>query len=163
MKKLSLSLSIIILLSIVSLIYSITKDDSKHCGAHIYSSFPSVSGETGYKIDLRIVNQKDNSGYIKLVGTITSDKTYSVNRVIHYTNSVIDEVDNLKTEVTLVRKAKNDNVSDEVFNKYLKAFSYGTTSYSQVNQISSGNYLFSSTFGPYFICGEQKENELPSI
>nr|ELR5225649.1 hypothetical protein [Providencia rettgeri] len=164
MRKITILLCVIALLSVGLFFYSVTVEDNKYCSAQINSNFESpLYPKAGYEIDLRIVHQKDNSGYIKLVGSISTDKTYSVNRVVHYTNSTIDEIDNIKTKITLVRKAKNDNVSDEVFNHYLKAFSFGTTSYSKINQISPGRYLFSSAFGPYFICREQKENELPPI
>lgn len=108
-------------------------------------------------------DKNDGTGYIKLSGTLTTDKTYSINRIINFKNSKIDDAGNIKTQVVLVTKATNDDISDTLFQDYFNAFSLDAVSYTQVSKISEDKFLFSSSFGPYFICEKQNENELPAI
>ncbi|EKT56096.1 hypothetical protein OOA_15827 [Providencia burhodogranariea DSM 19968] len=63
-----------------------------------------------------------------------------------------EQVNYLKLSVDFELKAKNDDVSDEIFNKYFRMFSLNSVGFVEINEINPALYLFSSSLGPYFVC-----------
>ena len=157
-KTLTITLFFLILL-IAGLSFFIIKKNNipQSCVTNIHSAFTLPNGNSSYKVYMKLTRNPDNSGHIKLLGTITVDKTYSINRVINLNLSPSKESNDLELHITHERKAKNDNVSDEIFNQYFKVFSLGSTGYVKINEITPEWYLFSSSFGPYFACTLQDE------
>lgn len=146
-------------LLIVILLFLIFNNNHKKqfCIATVYSEFRYPENHSSYQVDMKIAKNSDTSGYIDLLGTITVDKTYSINRIAYF--DLIPSVDKNKLDLSIktVTKAKNDNISDEIFNQYFKVFSLGSSGYVVINEITPELYLFSSSLGPYFVCMLQEE------
>lgn len=157
-KKLLITLVFFVIL-IFTLLFFIDKNRNKnqYCTATIYSNFKIPNHNASYKVDMKLVKNSDASGYIKLLGTITVNKTYSINRVVHFKILANKEQSYLSLSVNSEMKAKNDDVSDEIFNQYFKVFSINSVGYVEINEIDSGLYLFSSSLGPYFVCMQHNE------
>lgn len=144
---------------ILCLLFFIDKKNNKnqYCIATIDSNFKIPNHNASYKVDMKLVKNSDTSGYIKLLGTITVNKTYSINRVVHFKMLANEDQNYLSLSVNSEMRAKNDDVSDEIFNQYFKVFSINSVGYVEINEINSGLYLFSSSLGPYFVCMQHKE------
>lgn len=157
-KNLTIALFFLIFLIAILLFLIAKKNDTpQSCATNIHSVFTLPNGNSSYKVYMKITKNSDNSGNIKLLGAITVDKTYSINRVINLNLTPSKDSNDLELRITHERKAKNDNVSDEIFNQYFKVFSLGSTGYVKINEITPEWYLFSSSFGPYFACTLQDE------
>ncbi|MCG9537585.1 hypothetical protein, partial [Providencia huaxiensis] len=73
------SLILLFSLIIVSLLFYLNLEKSKtqYCEATISSNFILANNKSSYTLNMKLVKNNDNSGYIKLLGTITTDKTYT--------------------------------------------------------------------------------------
>ncbi|WP_083880298.1 FidL-like protein [Providencia burhodogranariea] len=127
-------------------------NENQYCAATIDSRFKIPNQEASYKVDIKLVRNSNTTGYVKILGTITADKTYSINRVVHFDMLASEQVNYLKLSVDFELKAKNDDVSDEIFNKYFRMFSLNSVGFVEINEINPALYLFSSSLGPYFVC-----------
>jgi len=145
------SFFVVLVLALAIFVY---KEDNKKqfCTATVYSDFKIPNNESTYKVDMKLARDSSKSGYVSLVGTITTDKTYSINRNVSFDLIPDTGRHELDLIVKNEKKAKNDNVSDEVFNKYFKVFSLNASGYVVINEITPDVYLFSSSLGPYFVC-----------
>lgn len=157
-KKLLTILLFLVVIIITLLFFINMKNNQKQfCTTTIYSKFKIPNHNASYKVDMKIGKTSDNSGYIKLLGTITVDKTYSINRIVYFKLKPNSEQNNLNLFVDFESKAKNDNVSDVIFNQYFKVFTLNSSGYVEINEVAPQLYLFSSSLGPYFICMLQDE------
>ncbi len=151
------SLILLFSLIIVSLLFYLNLEKSKtqYCEATVSSNFILANNKSSYTLNMKLVKNNDNSGYIKLLGTITTDKTYTVNRVVHFNQSSRKYVKDLKLRINYDKKSLNDNVPDDIFEKYFKVFNLNSIAYVEIDEITSDWYLFSSSFGPYFVCNRK--------
>ncbi|MEQ5573547.1 FidL-like protein [Providencia huaxiensis] len=151
------SLILLFSLIIVSLLFYLDLEKSKtqYCEATVSSNFILANNKSSYTLNMKLVKNNDNSGYIKLLGTITTDKTYTVNRVVHFNQSSRKYVKDLKLTINYDKKSLNDNVPDDIFEKYFKVFNLNSIAYVEIDEITSDWYLFSSSFGPYFVCNRK--------
>ena len=151
------SLILLFSLIIVSLLFYLNLEKSKtqYCEATVSSNFILANNKSSYRLNMKLVKNNDNSGYIKLLGTITTDKTYTVNRVVHFNQSSKKYVKDLKLTINYDKKSLNDNVPDDIFEKYFKVFNLNSIAYVEIDEITSDWYLFSSSFGPYFVCNRK--------
>ncbi|MEZ2758165.1 FidL-like protein [Providencia vermicola] len=130
---------------------------TQYCEATVFSEFIFPDSKSSYNLKMELVKNQDHTGYIKLFGTITTDKKYLINRIVHFNYSSKDDITGLKLTIIYDRKSKNDNVPDNIFEQYFKAFSLHSIAYVDINEITSEWYLFSSSFGPYFVCTKQSQ------
>ncbi|MEX9942466.1 FidL-like protein [Providencia rettgeri] len=151
------SLILLFSLIIVFLLFNLNLEKSKtqYCEATVSSNFILANNKSSYTLNMKLVKNNDNSGYIKLLGTITTDKTYTVNRVVHFNQSSRKYIKDLKLTISYDRKSSNDNVPDDIFEKYFKAFNLNSIAYVEIDEITSDWCLFYSSFGPYFVCSRQ--------
>lgn len=151
------SLILLFSLIIVSLLFYLNLEKSKtqYCEATVSSNFILANNKSSYRLNMKLVKNNDNSGYIKLLGTIKTDKTYTVNRVVHFNQSSRKYVKDLKLTINYDKKSLNDNVPDDTFEKYFKVFNLNSIAYVEIDEITSDWYLFSSSFGPYFVCNRK--------
>ncbi|MEW2738925.1 FidL-like protein [Providencia sp. PROV130] len=151
------SLILLFSLIIIFLLFNLNleKNQAQYCEATVSSNFILANNKSSYLLDMKLVKNNDNSGYIKLLGTITTDKMYTVNRVVHFNQSSRKYIKDLKLTISYDRKSTNDNVPDDIFEKYFKAFNLNSIAYVEIDEITPDWYLFSSSFGPYFVCSRQ--------
>lgn len=154
---LTILFSFILFIIILLFVLFYNNHKKQFCTATVYSDFRIPGHYSSYRVDMKIAKNSDKSGYIDLLGTITVDKVYSINRIIYF--DLRPSVDNNKLDISIKTetKAKNDNISDEIFDQYFKFFSLDSGGYVVINEITPELYLFSSSLGPYFVCMQQEE------
>lgn len=129
--------------------YFLFHQETIYCNAEIESEF--VKFPTSYQLNYRIIYKGDKTGYFRITGYIPNEKRYIIHRVMNY--KVLEKNNDLLTlQITSIRKSPQDNIPDELFNKYFKVVSDDAIMYLNISQLKEGDYLISGTLGPYFIC-----------
>ncbi|MEX6312598.1 FidL-like protein [Providencia manganoxydans] len=86
-----------------------------------------------------------------MTGYVHDEKKSAIYRVMNF--KVLEKNNDLLTlKITSIRKSPQDNISDELFNKYFKVVSDDSIMYLNISSLKDGDYLISGTLGPYFIC-----------
>ncbi len=155
-KILIILVAIFLVLSVFSMIFLFKFESNQICTTKIYSEIESKDKGHLYKVDFKISNKNNDSGIIRMVGTLDD---YSINRFIYYEMENKKE-SNVKFKITSTIKSSSDDISDEAFNRYFSVLSVDKISYVKVNKITEGRYLFSGLLGPYFVCEIQDTKEL---
>lgn len=146
--KLFLLVLLLVCLPILSY-YFLFYPKTIYCNAKIDSEF--VNSSDSYQLDYRIVYKKNKTGYFRITGYVHDEKKSAIYRVMNF--KVLEKNNDLLTlKITSIRKSPQDNISDELFNKYFKVVSDDTIMYLNISSLKDGDYLISGTLGPYFIC-----------
>lgn len=120
-----------------------------YCNAEITSEFVNYS--TSYQLNYRIVYKNNKTGYFRITGYVPDEKKYSIHRVMNY--KVLEKNNDLLTlQITSIRKSPQDNIPNDLFNKYFKVISDDAIMYLNISSLKDDDYLISGTLGPYFIC-----------
>lgn len=105
-----------------------------------------------YKLTHRIFISEKKVGYDSIRGVlVVDDMTYIINRTINFTHS---EVMNGRIEFipTFINKAVEDNLSEQLFNKYFPFMATGARNYFRLDVIGNERKLVSGNNGRFLIC-----------
>ncbi|MBA7843256.1 hypothetical protein HV213_23810 [Klebsiella sp. RHBSTW-00484] len=136
-----------------SLQYVVWKKSHLTCSAVIYHAEHYGSDEFTY-LSVNKISKAPDSVINMINGrAYSNEKMHILNRTVTFSYSQVKgSPGKFLLKVTDVRKSGADNVHDEEINKYMSFISTEVERTMSLTRLPSGDILFTSALGPFFVC-----------
>ncbi|WP_072010811.1 MULTISPECIES: hypothetical protein [unclassified Serratia (in: enterobacteria)] len=157
MKFIPLSITLIItIIALTLLTYKKTNSsENKLCTSTLKYSINDEGLNFSHVTHYRLFLAENGSGYVNLGGNVTyNNKNYIISRIINFTYKPINQEGDYSSKIDEVMKTGQDNIPDDLVNKFFIYTTLGVSNYFKVGRIDEHRMLISVSRGPFIVCSD---------